>query len=113
MVLLGVFALAGHCSAAQPDPVEPRPTAAADPAPAGLRERLARGLREARERAGLSVADAGIQAGLSRSRLTAIENGSRVPEGGEVYALRQVYRLDPAELNALMELQWRLEHGGG
>lgn len=109
--LLGLIVLVAFCSAVLSGPGDPQPAATATAAAVDVRVQLAQGLREARERTGLSVADAGIQAGMSRSRLAAIEDGARTPRSSEVDALCRVYRLDDAERNALMELQWRLENG--
>lgn len=55
------------------------------------RARLAFMLREARERAGLSGAEAGRRSGLAQSKISRIETGALLPTHGEIETLAEAY----------------------
>ncbi|MFE9245053.1 helix-turn-helix domain-containing protein [Nocardiopsis sp. NPDC006938] len=70
------------------------------------RDRLARALREARARAGLSGVRAGQSAGMSQSKISKIERSLLLPSVNDVAELCRVYEIpepERAELLALAE----------
>jgi transcriptional regulator with XRE-family HTH domain len=66
--------------------------------------RLARELRELRERAGLSQAEAARRVGWSKSKVSRIEEPATRPEDNDVRALLQLYGLDAARHDAIIQL---------
>lgn len=66
--------------------------------------RLAVELRELRERSGLSQAEAARRAGISKSKLSRIEDAKTRASDDDVTALLQLYGLDPDRHSAIREL---------
>lgn len=77
-------------------------------APAGRgaegRDRLARALRAARSRAGVSGVNAGRRAGMSQSKISKIERGLLLPSVDDVAALCRVYEVSSDDRNELLKL---------
>jgi len=66
-------------------------------------------LLEARERAGLSGAEAERLAGLPASTIYGYENGAHLPQLHGFRALCLAYRLDPLEIIELLRIDYFLE----
>jgi transcriptional regulator with XRE-family HTH domain len=68
------------------------------------RDRLARGLREARARVGVSGTETGRRAGMSQSKVSKIERGLLLPSVDDVAALCDVYEVLGNERMELLAL---------
>lgn len=68
------------------------------------RDRLARTLRESRNRAGLSGVHAGARSGMSQSKISKIERSLLLPTMEDVAALCQVYEVSETERVELLTL---------
>lgn len=66
---------------------------------------LANGLREHRERAGLTVTEAGRRAGLPAGDISAMENGRILPTASQIDTFSRVYGLTFDEWTNLMILR--------
>lgn len=66
--------------------------------------RLARILRELRERAGLSTSQAAAKIGIAQSQISRIESRQRVPSPTTVVAMAHHYGVAPAEIGELEQL---------
>jgi len=70
----------------------------------GGRDELSRTLRQLREAAGLSGAEAGRRAGFSQAKVSRIENGVNVPAPDDVSALAKVYHASADDRRHLEEM---------
>ncbi|MFW5415573.1 helix-turn-helix domain-containing protein [Nocardiopsis sp. CNT-189] len=68
------------------------------------RDRLARALREARSRSGISGVRAGRAAGMSQSKVSKIERGLLLPSADDVAALCRTYEVPDEERTGLVSL---------
>lgn len=74
--------------------------------------RLARSLREARERAGLSSTSTAAQLGWSQGKVSHIESGRNKPAEHDVELMLDVYGVTTPERDALLELARNAERRG-
>jgi hypothetical protein len=113
LVVIGAIFLVGLMSASPPT----QGVSASDPprvtgtltALSGPQAQLVHLLREARERIGLSVNEAGRRAEIPASRISEIEQGLTVPTAREVDVLSGVYQLSPDEWTSLVRIQSTIE----
>lgn len=72
------------------------------------RERLAAGLRDLRQSAGLTGVEAARQTGMSQPKISKLETGRLMPSLEDLQALLTLYRAAPAARQELLEIAGRM-----